>query len=577
MATVRKVIIIGGVAAGPKTAARLRRLDPTAEITIIERGRFISYAGCSLPYYVAGLVKEQKDLSATPQGIPRDPAFFQRLLGVKVLTQTEALRLDPAAKRVEVRDAEGTRWLDYDMLVLATGARPVVPSIPGAGLLNVFTVHRIEDAEGIRACLGLGRAQPADSHAPAPEQPGAPRRAVIIGGGLIGVEMAEALVSLRCQVTLVEALPQLLPFLDPEMARLVQRHIEAKGVQVLTGITASAIEGQGRAEAVTIGSQAFPADVVIIAVGVRPNSDLAAAAGLELGPSGAIKVDSSMRTSDTYILATGDCTEDWHLVAGQPTFLSNGANANKKARVAANTIAGREDAFPGILGTAIVRAFDLAVARTGLTEKQARKLGHDTETCIVPAPDKVHHYPGAKLVTLKLIADRRTRKLLGAQGLGPGDVARRVDVLATALAAGMTVDQLAYLDLCYAPPFSAAMDNVIVAANVLRNKLDGLLHGISPVEVKAKLATGEDFVLLDVRTPAEHAATRIPAARHIPLAELKDRLAELPRDKEIVAFCAISLRGYSAERVLRAHGFTNVRVMDGGLAAWPYERAATQP
>ncbi len=557
----RKVVVIGGVAAGPKTAARLRRLDPEAEITIVEKGHFISYAGCSLPYYIGGAVKEQKELVATPAGALRDPAFFQKILNVKVLTHTEATRIDRAGRRVEVRDAERARWLDYDALVLATGVRPVVPKLPGVELPGVFTLHRIEDAEGIRAAV---------------RGEGAPRRAVIIGGGLIGVEVAEALAQCGCKVAVVEMLPQVLPMLDWEIARLVQRHMESKGVRVLTGATAQRIKGRERAEAVVVGDERLPADVVVVAVGVRPNSQLAAQAGIEVGAPGGIKVDPAMRTSDPCVWAVGDCTEDRHIVSGQPVFLSNGASANKKGRVAANSIAGRPDRFPGIVGSAVCKVFDFAVARAGLTEKQARDLGLEVETCIAPGPDKVHHYPGAKLVVLKLVAERGTRRLLGAQAVGAGEAAKRVDVAATALVAGMTVDQVAGLDLCYAPPFSPAMDNLITAANVLRNKLDGLMHGVSAAEVKAKLDAGEDFVLLDVRTPAEHAAARIPAARHLPLGALREKLGELPRDREIIAFCQISLRAFSAERTLRASGFSRVRVLDGGLAAWPYEKTTTQ-
>lgn len=576
MANGRKVLVIGGVAAGPKVAARLRRLDPEAEITIVEKGRFISYSGCSLPYYVGGVVKEQKELVATPAGVARDPAFFQKVFNVNVLTGTEALRVDRAGRRVEVRDAQGTRWLPYDVLVLATGAKPSVPKLPGIELPNVFTLHRIEDAEGLKACLSAGACPAGEGQPHYFEHPPPHRHAVVIGGGLIGVEAAEALAHIGCRVAVVEVLPQILPMLDAEMARLVHLHMEAKGVRVLTGSTAKAIEGTERAEAVVVGEERLLADAVVVAVGVRPNADLAREAGLELGPTGGIKVDPSMRTSDPAIYAAGDCTEDRHLVTGKPVFLSNGANANKKGRVAANAIAGRPDQFPGIVGSAVCKVFDLAVARTGLSEREARSLGYEAETCTVPGPDKVHHYPGAKSLILKLVADRTTRKLLGAQAVGPGDAARRIDVAATALIAGMTVDQMANLDLCYAPPFSAAMDNVLVAANVLRNKLDGLMHGIGAAEVKARRDAGEDLVLLDVRTPAEHERVQLPGATLIPLGALRQRAAELPRDKEIVPFCTISLRGYAAERILRALGFTRVRVLEGGLAAWPYEKATRQ-
>jgi len=557
----RKIVIVGGVAAGPKTAARLRRLDPEADITIVEKGRFVSYAGCSLPYYIAGTVREQKELVCTPVGVPRDPAFFQKMLNVQVLTGTEATRVDREGKRLEVRDASGTRWLDYDVLVLATGAKAVVPRLPGVDLPNVFTLHRIEDADGIKAAVAEAKAAGAD----APQ-------AVIIGGGLIGVETAEALTETGCKVTVVEMLPQVLPMLDWEMAHLVQQHMEAKGVRVLTGATAESIEGGARAEAVVAAGERLPAHLVVVAIGVRPNADLARAAGLELGPNGGIRVDAAMRTSDPTIYAVGDCTEERDLVSGREVFVSNGANANKEGRVAANNIAGRPDEFPGIVGSAVCKVFDFNAARTGLTERQARELGRDVETCIAPAPDRVHHYPGAKPIVLKLVADKATRALLGVQVVGPGEAAKRADVAATALVAGMTVDQVANLDLCYAPPFSAALDNLITAANVMRNKLDRLMHGVSPMEVKARLDAGADFVFLDVRTPAEHQAGHIPGAKLLPLGALRERLAELPRNKEIIAFCKISARAYSAERILRARGFDDVKVMDGGFVAWPYEK-----
>lgn len=557
---VKKIVIVGGVAAGPKTAARLRRLDPAAEITLVEKGEFLSYAGCGLPYYISGVVKEQKDLMSTPVGVIRDPAFFQKTMDVRVLHRTEATRIDREGKRVEIRSTDGTRWLDYDVLVLATGVKPVRPKLPGVDLPNVFTLHRIEDAEGMKALLAEEKA----------------KDAVVIGGGLIGVEMVESLVARGCRVTVVEMLPQILPILDADLACLVQRHMEAKGCRVLTGTAAERIEGDGRVEAVVAGGHRIPADFVLVAVGVRPNADLARAAGLTLGPTGGIRVDGSMRTSDPDIYAVGDCTEDTHLVTGAPCFVSNGATANKQGRVAANNIAGGSDAFPGIVGSAICKVFDYAVARTGLTEQQARDAGFDPVSAVAPGPDKAHYYPGAKLLILKLIADRATRKVLGAQVVGPGDGAKRIDVAATALAAGMTVDQVAHLDLCYAPPYSPALDNLIVAANVLRNKLDGQMHGISPAEVKAKRDAAEDFVFLDVRTPAEYEQASIPGTKLIPLGALKERLAELPRDKEIVAFCKISLRGYSAERVLRANGFSNVKVMEGGLVAWPYEKSTKQ-
>jgi NADPH-dependent 2,4-dienoyl-CoA reductase/sulfur reductase-like enzyme/rhodanese-related sulfurtransferase len=553
-----KVIIIGGVAAGPKTAAKIMRLNPETEVTILEKGKFVSYAGCGLPYYVSGVVKEQKALMSTPIGVVRDAAFFQKVKKVKVLNETEALEIDRIGKRVRVRRKEEAAdfWIDYDKLVLATGATPIIPAIAGAQLENIFTLHSVPDAEGIKTLLAQAK----------------PREAVMIGGGLIGVEAVEALVQCGCRVTLVEMMPHILRMLDWEMARLVERHMESHGVKVMTNTQVISFEGDGRVSGVITSQGRLPADLVILGIGVRPNMELARAAGLQIGPTGGIKVDDTMRTSDPEIYAAGDCVETTDLVTGKPCYVPMGSTANKQGRVAAINICGGKDRFPGVLGSAVCRVFDFCVARTGLTEAAARQQGYEITTVLVPDADRPHYMPTAKLLIIKLVVDSRTRKLLGAQAVGQGVGDKRMDVAAMAITAGMTVDQLSKVDLCYAPPYSPALDNIITAANVARNKLDGQMAGITPMEVKTRLDSKGDFLLLDVRSPAEHQQEHLAGSTLIPLGALRSRLGELPKDKEIVAFCKVSLRGYEAAKILQGEGFSRVRVMDGGMAVWPYEK-----
>ena len=554
----KRVVIIGGVAAGPKAASRVIRLMPDAQVTLVEKGEFLSYAGCGLPYYLSGVVKEQKELMATPVGVVRDPVFFQKVKNVRVLKRTEALTIDRPNKRVRIKDLDSGEEseLEYDNLLLATGACPAVPPIPGVELENIFTLHGVTDTEGIRAALAKGGGQDV----------------VIVGGGLIGVEVTEALTARGCRVTIVEMLPQILNMLDWEMARLVQQHMESKGVKVLTGTKVKSFQGNGKVSAVLTDGPALPAELVIMAVGVRPNVKLAQDAGLEIGPTGAIKVDDHMRTSDPDIYAAGDCVECTHMVTGQSCYVPLGSTANKQGRVAAAGICGREERFPGVLGSTVCKVFDHCVARTGLTESEARQVGYEVVTVLAPAPDRAHYMPQARPLLLKLVVDAKTRRLLGAQSAGPGAGDKRIDAAAMAITAGMTVDDIANADLAYAPPYSSAMDNLITAANIARNKLDGLMTGVTPMEVHRMLEEKKDFVFLDVRSPGEYEEVRLPNSTLIPLGALRQRLGELPQDKEIITFCKISLRGYEAALILASAGFKRVRVMDGGVVMWPYEK-----
>lgn len=552
----KRVVIIGGVAAGPKVAGKVIRLDPNAEVTVVDKGRFLSYSGCGLPYYVSGLVDRHDQLMSTPVGVVRDAVFFQKVKNVSVLNNTEAVAIDRAGRRVQIRDLiEGREaWLEYDKLVLATGAGPVMPQVPGVDLANIYTLHGVQDAEGIRSALASPRA----------------RDVVVVGGGLIGVELTTSLVHKGCRVTILEARPQIMAALDEEMARLVELHMESQGVRVLTDTRLEGFEGEaGAVRRVRSTRGTMPADLVILASGVRPNVSLAREAGLEIGPTGGLKVDEHLRTSDPDIYAAGDCVENTNLITGRPTYVPLGSTANRQGRAVAINLCGGEERFPGVLGSTVCRVFDFCVGRTGLSETAAREAGFEVVTALVPGPDAEHFMPSARPLLLKVVADARSRRLLGLQAVGPGRGDKRIDVAAMAITAGATIDTLANLDLCYAPHYSPVMDNLQIAVNVLRNKLDGHLVGISARELKRMLDEEQDFLLLDARTPAEYEKVRLPRSTLVPLGSLRSRLDELPR-KPVVTFCNLSLRGYEAALILKAAGFEEVRVLEGGLEMWPY-------
>jgi NADPH-dependent 2,4-dienoyl-CoA reductase/sulfur reductase-like enzyme/rhodanese-related sulfurtransferase len=555
-----RIIVVGGVACGPKAAARARRLDPTAEITLIERGELLSYAGCGMPYYIQGEIPSVDELMSTPAGAVRDAAFFKNVKAIRCLGRTLAERIDRAQKLVHVvsLDTGEQSAIPYDKLVLATGADAVLPPIPGADLKNVFRLNHPHDAEGIRTAITEGC-----------------QHAVIVGAGLIGLEVAEALVTRGLSVSIVEMMPTVVPtFLDAEMAEHLQRHLRAKGVTLHTGSKVAALEGDdaGRVAAVVTDTDRIEADLVLIAIGVRPNVKLAKDAGLEIGTTGAIKVNDHLQTSDPNIYAGGDCVENIHRLTGMPCYVPLGSTANKHGRVIGDNITGGNTTFPGVLGTVIFKAFDTNVGRVGLSEKECVTLGIPYLVALTPGPDRAHYYPTAKPMVLKVLSHAENGSLLGVQAVGAGDVAKRIDIVATALSYGAKTQDLAELDLAYAPPFSSAVDLLAHAANVIDNKTSGIAQSISPVELHAKLLTDESFVLLDVRSPKEVAAMPFSDARvvNIPLGMLRARLAELPRDREIITFCKISVRGYEAQRILNGEGFDHVRFLDGGLMAWPY-------
>jgi len=554
MSNPNRIVVIGGTACGPKAAARARRCDPGAKITIIEQGDDLSTATCGLPYFIAGVIKNEDDMVA------RQPDFFEITMDMEVFTGTRATSINRQAHTIEIDNREtGKSTIEYDKLVIATGARPAVPNWEGKDLKGIFTLSNIPDANAIRSRLAN------------PES----KEVVIVGAGLIGLEMAEAFCARGLKVTVIEALGWPLPaLLDGEIGAQVEKHLRSKGINLLFGQRVSGFIGDkdNNVRKVVTGSGKIETAMVLLSLGVKPNAGLAKDAGLDIGATGGIAVNEYLQTSDPAIYAGGDCVEVVNIVTGKKMLAPLGSTANKHGRIIGTNVTGGSETFPGVAGTAIAKVFDINVGRTGLSEIQAREAGFDTVTSLVPTFEHATYYPGSREITIKLVADKATGRLLGGQAVGPGDTAKRIDVLATALSFGATAQDLANSDLAYAPPYNSALDPLHNAANVIRNKMAGLARGISPAEVEKKLESGEQFVLLDVRSRTEWDNMRIEGeqVKLIPLPELRRRLGELPRDKEIITFCRTSIRAYLAQRILDGAGFKNVKFMDGSLAAWPY-------
>jgi NADPH-dependent 2,4-dienoyl-CoA reductase/sulfur reductase-like enzyme/rhodanese-related sulfurtransferase len=559
----KRIVVVGGSAAGPKAAAKARRMDADADIIIVQKSKDLSMASCGYPYYVGGVFNDRNMLLSTPTGITRDPKFFMAAKGIDARVETEVLSIDRERKAVLCKNlATGESYeLPYDQLVLATGALPVRPPVPGADLAGVTALQSMADADFLRAVCDAGKV----------------KKAVVIGGGLIGIETCEALHLAHIDLTIIELLPQLLTFLDWEMATLVEKHVRSKGVNVITKNALAAFLGEnGRLVGVKLANGTeLPCELAVVAVGVKPNAALAKAAGLAVGVTGGIVVDEHMRSSDPAIFAVGDCIESRHLITGRPVYAPYGDLANLQGRVAGkNTALGDKAVFPGTIQTGICKIFDFAAGTTGLSERAAQAAGIDCVSVVNASTDKPGFMGGALLVT-KLVAERTTGRILGAQCIGPGDVSKQVAIWATAILGKLTIEQMANADLPYAPPFSLAIDHSIASAHLLQNKLEGRLKGISATDVKRTLDAGERLFLVDIRGPDEYEAMRLGIGETlIPLGALRKRLGDIPADKDtpIVCFCKISLRGYEAALILEANGWRNVRVMEGGIMAWPYAR-----
>ncbi|MFP4180795.1 MAG: FAD-dependent oxidoreductase [Spirochaetaceae bacterium] len=558
----RRIVVIGGSAAGPKAASKIRRLDQDAEITIIQKGSYLSMASCGYPYFVGGVFDDRNKLISTPTGATRDAGFFTSVKDIKALVDTEVTRIDREKKMVHAENLKSgeERELPYDKLVITTGAHPFVPDLPGKDLEGITTLQSMEDADYLKKIAVEKNI----------------KNAVVVGGGLIGIETCEALQLAGIQMTVIEMLDQVLPFLDWEMAKIIQNHLEEKGVQVKTKARVTEFIGEkGKLTGVkTASGEIIEADLAVVSIGVRPNGKLASDAGLETGKSGGIDVNRFMQTNDPDIYAAGDCTEVMNLLTMKKQHWPMGDAANLQGRVVAqNVVFGNSKEYQGFVGTGICKIFECEAGSTGLSEQMARREGYSNIlTSIHAAPDKPG-FMGAKPVIIKMIGDKTTGKFLGMQAVGTGDVSKRVALGAMALHGRMHICDLVNLDLPYAPPFSPAIENFIAAAHVLENKWRKFMNGISAVEVKKKLDSGEKPFILDVRGQDEYDQMHLGVGETlIPLGKLRKSLDKLPKDKntEIITYCKISLRGYEAACFLQSLGYSNVKVMEGGLIAWPF-------
>jgi NADPH-dependent 2,4-dienoyl-CoA reductase/sulfur reductase-like enzyme/rhodanese-related sulfurtransferase len=559
----KRIVIIGGAAAGPKAAAKARRIDGNAEVIILQKDPDLSMASCGYPYYVGGCFDDRNMLLSTPTGVTRNPMFYLNAKDIDARVNTEVMSIDREGRTVSYRNvATGeTGNMTYDKLILATGSVPYMPPIPGVGLEGITTLQSMKDADFLRKVGDEGKI----------------KKAVVVGGGLIGIETCEALQLADIEITVVELLPQILTFLDWELAKLVENHVKSKGANVITGNGIAEFLGEnGRLTGVklTNGTE-LPCELAVVAIGVRPNVKLAQAAGLKIGETGGLAVNEYMQTSDPDIYAAGDCTEKVNRITGRKVLAPYGDLANLQGRVAGENAASENCvAFPGTIQTGICKVFDYAAGSTGLCEAAAKKLGYDTITAINASPDKPN-YMDAKLLVTKLVAERKSGRVLGAQCVGPGNVAKQISQWAMAIQGRLTVEDLVNCDLPYAPPFSLAIDHFIATAHIMQNKMKGRIKGISAMEVEEKVTCDGKPFLIDTRGPDEYEQMRLGIGeRLIPLGALRKRLNELPQDKEteIICFCKISLRGYEAALALEGKGWKNVRVMEGGVMAWPYAR-----
>ena len=543
-----KIVIIGGVAGGATAAARARRISEKAEITLIERGPYVSFANCGLPYYISGAIaKRSKLLLQTPEG-------FDARYGVKVLVDTEAVEIDRGGKRVRVVGPEGESWLPYDKLILAQGGNPIMPALPGADSSNVFMLWTVPDVDRIKAYI--------DSEKPS--------SALIAGGGFIGLEMAEAFRERGLATTVVELMPRIMSTMDAEFGAMIAAKLEEHGVRVITGVALKAVRGAERKAELSDGSL-VDAGLVLLSIGVRPELALAKAARLTIGPSGGLVVDDELRTSDPDIYAAGDMVEVLHKVSGRKVRMPLAGPANRQGRIAASNALGMHMEYHGALGTSVFKAFDGIAASTGLSEKAAREAGFDAGAAILYKDNHASYYPGGKEMALKIVYDRKSARLLGAQGFGGEGVEKRIDVVATALHGKMTVDDLAEIDLSYAPPFSSANDPINVVAFIAQNDLSGYAPIETAAALKAALAAakagGTPALVLDARNVNEYQEGHVAGSLNLPLDELRFRLDEVPKGIRVHLHCRSGFRSHLATRILMENGFDDVVNVTGGYLA----------
>lgn len=539
-----KVVIVGGVAGGATAAARLRRLNENAEIIMIERSGYVSYANCGLPYYIGGTITDRSKLTL------QTPESFRNRFDIDARVRQEVVSVDRTARTVTVRRLDdGTEYVEsYDKLILSPGARPVTPELPGIDAERLFTLRTVEDTYRIAEFIEREH----------------PRRAVVVGAGFIGLEMAENLRDRGLDVTVVQRGEHVMPVFDADMASLLHNHLREHGVELLLKADVTGFDETSDAIFTTLADgRVLESDLVMLSIGVAPESTLARETGIELGTRGSIKVDAAMRTSDPDIYAVGDAVEITNVVTGSPALIALAGPANKQGRIAADNICGRESEFGGSQGSSVLKLFELDAASTGLTLAAARAAGLDADAVILSPANHATYYPGAETMTLKVVYERGTGRVLGGQAIGRGGVDKRIDVLAVAIRARMGASDLTELDLAYAPPYSSAKDPVNMAGFIIENILDGLVDQITWDEALALAASSDDIAMLDTRTAGEHARGGIDGALHVPVDELREHLDELPRDKRLLVFCASGLRSYVACRVLSQHGFACANVAGG--------------
>lgn len=537
-----KVLIIGGVAGGASAAARLRRLDENAQIILFERGDYISYANCGLPYYVGGEIREKSALTL------QTPESFQARFQVEVRVHNEVLSIDRIQKKVKVRDLQDNREYEesYDKLILSPGARPVIPPIPGIQHPRIMTLRDVPDALSLRNFL----------------ERESPKTAVVVGGGYIGTEMAENLTQAGVSCTIVELGEQLLAPLDREMASIVQNYLRGKGIDIRLGEGVASFEELPQGIRVKTDKSSIDTDMVLLSIGVQPDSHLAADAGLTMGMRGSIAVDDRMRTSDPDIYAVGDAVEIVNFVTGQKGLIPLAGPANKQGRIAADNICGHASTYTGTQGSSVVKLFDLTVASTGLNEKAARAAGISCDSVHLFPASHASYYPGSRLLGLKVTFEKGSGKILGAQLVGEEGADKRCDVLATCIRAGFTAFDLTELELCYAPPYSSAKDPVNMAGYMIENLLTGKVRQFQWDQVPLLPRDGS-VTLIDVRTPAEYQRGHIDGFIHLPLDSLRDHLSQLDPQKEVYVHCQTGLRSYIACRILQQHGFSCYNLSGG--------------
>ena len=539
----KRLLIVGGVAAGATAAARARRLDENAEITIVEKGPYVSFANCGLPYRLSGDIQKRSQL------ILQTPEGFEARYRVKVLLNTEALSIDRPGKKLRVRGPEGQAELPYDSLILAQGGTPFMPPIAGSDAAHVFRLWTIPDMDAIEAYI----------------QKEKPESALVVGGGFIGLEAAEAFLKRGLKVSVVELTDHLMPPADRDFGAMIGRAFEEAGAKVLVGRSVKSVDAAAKTALLDDGTS-VPAGLVLVSAGVRPNTELAKAAGLEIGPSGGLALDEGLRTADPSIWGAGDMIEVSRIVDGKKVRVPLAGPANREGRVAATNALGGAARFRGALGSSVFKAVDYTFAMTGLSEKAARDSGFDTGAVVIHKGNHVSYMPGYEELSLKLVYDRRDGRILGAEAFGKADVEKRIDVVAASILGGLTVHDLADLDLAYAPPYNSANDALNMAAFAAENELSGYSPALSAAEA-ARLAASGEALILDVRTYGEHGRGHAEGSVHIPLDELRDRLGELPGDRPVLIASKAGFEGHVALRQLVQHGFRNLRYISGGMTS----------